>query len=115
MVRAKPNHLMNKATNNKYGLSERDKKTIRDILRKYPKVKTVYLFGSRAKGNNNPGSDVDLAIMNKGLDLKTVSRIKSEFEESSLPFRVDIINYPELTNKDLKDHIDRVGIPFLYQ
>ena len=35
-------------------------------------------------GNVDTGSDVDLAIMNEGLDLKTISRIKSDFEESSL-------------------------------
>jgi len=103
---------MNKNTKNKFGLSERDERTIRDILRKYPDVKTVYLFGSRAKGIPAPGSDVDLAIMNEGLDLLTIGRIKSEFEESSLPYRVDIVHYPALNHAELQDHIDRVGVPF---
>jgi uncharacterized protein len=103
---------MKSATSNPFGFSERDEQTIRDILRKYPDVKTVYLFGSRAKGTSDPGSDVDLAIMNEDLDRKTIGRIKSEFEESSLPYRVDIVNYPELTHKELKDHIDQIGVPF---
>ncbi len=103
---------MNNITTDRYGFSERDEQTIRGILKKYPVVKTVYLFGSRAKGNHNPGSDVDLAIMNEGADVKTIGRIKSDFEESSLPYRVDVVNYPALTYEKLKGHIDRIGVPF---
>mgnify|MGYP001044242920 CR=1 FL=1 len=96
----------------KYGLSERDISTIQDILMKYPDVKTVYIFGSRAVGKNKYGSDIDLAIMNEGLNNYIVGQIKGDLEESSLPYRVDIVVYPDLDHKNLKDHIDRVGSLF---
>ena len=100
---------MNDGSIDKYGLSERDIETIRGILMKYPEVLTVNIFGSRALGNYKQGSDVDLAILNEGVDHQTIARIKGDFEESSLPYRVDIVSYLGLDNAKLKDHIDRVG------
>ncbi len=46
--------------------------TLHDILYKYPEVLLVHIFGSRAKGTNKPGSDIDLAIMNKGTGSQTL-------------------------------------------
>ncbi len=101
-------------TNNKnqYGLTNRDMKTVQDIFRKYPDVKEVYLFGSRAKGNYKTGSDIDFAIMNEGVDSKTITKLLADFTESSLPFTVDLINFPTLKHTDLINHINRVGIVF---
>ncbi len=103
---------MKKGSTNKYGLSERDISTIQGILVKYPEVNNVLIFGSRATDSSKQGSDIDLAILNDGIDDKTISRIRGEFEESSLPYRVDIVLYAGLIHQNLKDHIDRVGISF---
>ncbi|MFC1765121.1 nucleotidyltransferase domain-containing protein [Planctomycetota bacterium] len=67
---------------------------------------------SRAKGNYRPGSDIDLAIMNTGVPDTTLRRITSNMEDSSLPYRVDLIDYHTVTHHELKDHIDRIGQPF---
>lgn len=106
---------MNKSIRNKFGLTERDMKTIRSVFKSFPEVKTVNLFGSRAKGNYRVGSDVDLAIMNRGVDSTTLSRIIGKFEESSLPYNIDLIDFTKLTKQDFIDHINRVGIPFFKQ
>lgn len=94
------------------GLTPRDVKTIHAIFKKYPAVKLVHIFGSRAKGTYKPGSDIDLAVINTGVNDELISKIKSEFEESSLPYMIDIINYPLLPHKELKEHIERVGTLF---
>ena len=70
------------------------------------------LFGSRAKGNYRLGSDVDLAIMNKGVDVKRLNKLKSNFEESSLPYKVDLVNFTRLEKQEFIEHIQRVGVPF---
>ena len=49
------------------GLQPGDLKSICSILAKEPTVEKAILFGSRAKGNYRPGSDVDIAL--KGKDL----------------------------------------------
>lgn len=97
---------------NKFGLAERDVDTIIAILKKHPEITLVHLFGSRANGNFKPGSDIDIALMNKGIPDKIISRLVSDFEESTLPYFVDVINYQTIQNADIKEHIDRVGQVF---
>jgi predicted nucleotidyltransferase len=55
-------------------------------FKKYPDVKSVLIFGSGARGKYKQGSDIDLAIMNNGVNDKLISKIKSDFQESSLPY-----------------------------
>jgi predicted nucleotidyltransferase len=95
-----------------FGLSDRDKRTLRGILEKYPAVQSVFIFGSRAKGSSCKGSDIDLAIMNEGVTDTIIAQMKADFQDSSLPYFVDVINYPALQHPELKSHIDRVGRPF---
>lgn len=92
-----------------HGLVERDLETIRKIFKNYPDVLHVHIFGSRVKGTYKKGSDIDLAIMNKGLKNRTLFSIKNDFEESSLPYIVDLVYFPELTHQEFIDHIRRVG------
>jgi predicted nucleotidyltransferase len=96
----------------KHGLSRRDISTMHAIFSKYPEVRRVCLFGSRAKGNHARGSDVDLAIMNEGVSNEAAGRIKGELEESSLPYSVDLLNYPDIEHNELRERIKRVGIDF---
>ncbi len=100
---------MNQVELNSFGLSARDLKTIIDIFYQYPSVERVHIFGSRAKGGYHAGSDIDLAIMNAGLDELTLTRVSGEFAESSLPYKVDLVNYHSIDNPAFVDHIDRVG------
>lgn len=100
-----------KAPSDAFGLSEKDRNIILYILKKFTEIRTVRIFGSRAKGNYKRGSDIDLAVMDPVED-RILGKIQSEFEDSNLPYRVDILCYPGLTHPELKEHIDRVGIVF---
>ena len=92
-----------------FGLSARNLHTLYEILAKYPDIQTVYIFGSRAKGNFHIGSDIDLAIMNAGLEPKTIRKVLDDCAESSLPFMVDLVDFSSLKNEALRQHIRRVG------
>lgn len=107
-----PNYSMNKKEKNAFGLTDRDIKTLQDIFKKHPDVQKVFIFGSRAKGTYKPGSDVDLAIMNEGVKDTFIREMESDFEDSSLPYTVDLVNYHTIKHPELKNHIDRVGLPF---
>jgi predicted nucleotidyltransferase len=96
----------------KTGLSDRDSATIIEIFKKYSDVALVTIFGSRAKGNYKKGSDIDLAIMNANVTPETITKLKGDFEESSLPYSVDLVNYANLNHIEMKEHIKRVGIVF---
>lgn len=98
---------------NIYGLTERDMKTIQDIFKRYSDITQVRLFGSRAKGNYKQGSDIDLVLMDTGVSSKVMSDIAFEFEESSLPYMVDLVNYPTLKHKNLLSILIELGLFFM--
>lgn len=70
------------------------RKIVNDILREHlaPGV-TVWVFGSRAEWTTKDSSDLDLALEGDGpLDPQTVMALELAFEESLLPFRVDVVD-----------------------
>ena len=95
-----------------HGLMERDRQTLFEIFEKFQEVKSVYLYGSRAKGTYKSGSDIDLAIMNGNVSPKTIRSIKAEIQDSNLPYFVDITDFTTLNHKELAEHIQRMGVPF---
>jgi len=60
-------------------------------LRKDIKPKRVILFGSRAAGKYNPGSDFDIALDGKKIDVRRMRELKEKLEEVSGLHKVDII------------------------
>lgn len=99
---------MDKVLWQQYGLSEVNGNRIRDVFSRFPEVQEAVLFGSRAKGNYRQGSDIDIAV--KGTISKDVlSALLVAFDETVLPYFVDIVAYDFVKNMALKEHIDRVG------
>ncbi|MGL4941703.1 MAG: nucleotidyltransferase domain-containing protein [Thermoguttaceae bacterium] len=93
-----------------HGLSERSLATIGQIFARYPAVERAVLYGSRAEGNYKPGSDIDLTLhTNDAFTHTDLLRIMGDFDDSTLPYMVDVSEYKTLQNDDLIAHIDRVG------
>lgn len=71
---------------------------IKNILKKYCSNCEVRVFGSRITNKFKKFSDIDIALVSKTkIDLATLSLIKSDFEESNLPYRVDILDWNMIT------------------
>ena len=93
-----------------FGLRPDDVEYIISSLSKFSEIEKASVFGSRAKGNNKPGSDVDIAIYGDKVTFDTVSRLHAILEEESpMPYYFDIVDFFHITHESLKDHIDRVG------
>jgi len=93
-----------------HGLSKRDLDEITDALRSFPEIEEAILFGSRAKGCYKPGSDVDIAIKGGTIEQSCVSRLSYMLnEESSLPYFFDIVHFEQISERELVEHIERVG------
>lgn len=60
----------------------------------------IFIFGSRAKNTNQKFSDIDIAIKDKNLNQENLAKIRFELEESSLPYKIDIVNFDEI-DKDI--------------
>lgn len=63
---------------------------VRNILKKYPY--TFYAFGSRVKGTQKKLSDLDLCFT-EDIPWSVRSHIDEDFEESDLPFKVDVVDW----------------------
>jgi len=99
--------------NNRFGITEKSYNYIVSYLKTKPQIETVILFGSRAKGNYKRGSDIDLAIKGKDSSPELAIDIESFInEEIPVPYTVDVVDYNSLKKKELKEHIDRVGVLF---
>lgn len=96
---------------NDFGLSENTIKILKDFFNKFPEIKMVKVYGSRAMGNYRSGSDIDFALFGD-LNKNLVKKISSEIDELNTPYMFDITDYATIQKKELKDHIDRVGKVF---
>ena len=94
------------------GLTESTAAQIRAVFANHPEVETVILYGSRAKGNYRQGSDIDLTLLGGGMTPNILGRIRSDFDDGSLPYRFDLSILSQVTDADLIDHIRRVGVVF---
>ena len=91
-------------------LDQRTTTRILNIFKEFDKVEKVILFGSRAKGTAKVGSDIDLALVGKGISFKDLCRMGARLEDLDLPNKIDLVEYNSITNPELKFHIERVGI-----
>lgn len=93
-----------------FGLTDSDLNYIVDTIKGIEEIEKAVIFGSRAKGNYNPGSDVDIAIYGEQITFDTLSYLHSRLEEQGpLPFFFDIVDYSHLEHQELKEHIEKVG------
>lgn len=94
----------------KYGLDDTEWDRLQKIFASYPAIKQVILYGSRAKGNYKPFSDVDITLVGDQLTRSELNRLTLDIDDLLLPYQFDISIFHKLTNPDLIDHIKRVGI-----
>ena len=96
-----------------FGLRDEDLSNNITTIRRFSEIEKAAIFGSRVKGNYNPGSDVDIAIWGNDISFSTLSRLHAILEEESpMPYFFDIVDYSHLNHEELKSHIDRAGIVF---
>lgn len=86
-------------------LLEQYKNIIIDIVKKHLPQCKVYLFGSRARGTNLEGADIDIALdASESVDLKLLFEITNAIEESKIPVYVDVVDL-HTVSEDLKKQI----------
>ena len=80
---------------------------VQSILQSYVPHSTVCAFGSRVSGTPKPASDLDLVIMaSKPLDLKIMDALQEAFATSTLPMKVDIVDWQRISPA-FRDIIER--------
>ncbi|MEZ5673114.1 MAG: nucleotidyltransferase domain-containing protein [Thiotrichaceae bacterium] len=90
-----------------FGLTEQTLTAIKNCLKHYPEINWVKIYGSRAKGNYQRGSDIDLAF-SSAVDYS--GDLLTALDELPTPYLFDVTHYETLKHHGLKAHIDRVGV-----
>ena len=96
----------------KFGLKAEIIEQVNCIFAKYPQIKKAIIYGSRAKGNYKAGSDIDLSLIGEDLILSILYAVELEIDDLLLPYTFDISIFNQISNPDLIEHINRVGLAF---
>lgn len=91
-----------------FGLKQRHIDLLNSVFGQYPQIEQVIVYGSRAKGNYKPGSDIDLTIMGE-LDYSSLMKLENQLDDLLLPYKIDLSLHHKINHPELIDHIQRVG------
>ena len=80
---------------------------IQKVWRRFPQIRWLKLYGSRALRRHRPGSDIDLAFSSKE---DCSAQLAAAFEELPTPCLVDVTHWESLRHEGLREHIERVGV-----
>ncbi len=92
-----------------HGLSDQAVAKVIRVLACFPQVEKAVLFGSRAKATHKRGSDIDLALVGRGLNWLVVGKIDDALDDLLLPYRFSLVIFGEKTDAAVAAHIRRVG------
>lgn len=95
-----------------YGLSDDTLHNICGVFSRHPAIEKAVLYGSRAKGNYRPGSDIDLTLYGDALTTPELGSIADELDDLLLPYKIDLSLFARLDHADLMEHIERAGVLF---
>ncbi len=96
-----------------FGLKPEVVEAIRAVLAQFDCITEAILYGSRAKGTYKVGSDIDLSLKTQGeLPKSLLLTIDSALDDLDLPYSFDISLLQQINNKNLLEHIERVGMVF---
>ena len=96
----------------KFGLKKLQFDQIASVFSNHEEIETVILYGSRAKGCQKQYSDIDITIVSDKINLTSLQKIEIELDDLMLPYKFDVSIYKTIQNKELLDHINRVGKVF---
>lgn len=94
----------------KHGLKEETIVGMQTIFSHFPEVGKAILYGSRAKGNFKPASDIDITLTGDLLNLDILNQIEWKLDDLLLPYTIDISIFKYLENEDLIENIKRDGM-----
>ena len=93
-----------------YGLTDIELQKLTAVFASNKHIEKAILYGSRAKGNFKPFSDVDIALVGDALTRNDLNHTLMEIDDLLLHYMFDISICHTLRNEALIKHIKSVGI-----
>ena len=72
-----------------------------------PYVEAIWLYGSRARGDNQPRAGIDIAITCPTADSRQWSTIMDIVENADTLLKIDCVRFDQIMNDKLKENILR--------
>ncbi len=91
-------------------LRDKDLATLRATFRRFPAVREVRVFGSRATGTARRASDLDLAISAPEAPASEWQAVLEALEEAPIVYSFDIVRMEDTQNPRLLAAIERDGV-----
>lgn len=95
-----------------YGLNDYVIEKIKKILSDSPAVAKAVLYGSRARGDHKPGSDLDLTLFGERLTTEELAKIANQLDDLLLPYTLDLSLFHLLEHGKLRQKILQEGVIF---
>lgn len=92
-------------------IDEATRKQIKDIVKRSLGGTSykIFVFGSRATGENRQWSDIDLGILSKEkIPGHVMIKIEGEFENSQIPYKIDLIDFQTVSDQFRKIALKKV-------
>ncbi len=95
-----------------HGLSPATVAAIHGVFAGRPEIEKAVLYGSRARGNFRPGSDIDLTLHGQDLTRARLGEIEDALDDLLLPYTIDLSIFDQLGPGPLREQIERLGREF---
>ena len=96
---------------NALALRDQDLAALRRTFRRFPCVREVRLFGSRATGHARRASDIDLAISAPDATAEQWLELTDALDETPIIYEFDVVRTERAHNPRLIEKIAREGVP----
>ena len=80
------------------------------LLGQYLAGVSVWAFGSRVKGTARADSDLDLVVFSTPEQFSSVQELREAFDESSLPFSVDVLIWNDISESFRKNISEKYSV-----
>ena len=94
------------ALNQAIDITPDQRDTLVSLLSRHLPNTEAWVYGSRGRGTSRMASDLDMVVFATPEQAREVSELRESFEESNLPFRVDLFIWDEVP-ESFREQIER--------
>ncbi|MCU0664226.1 MAG: nucleotidyltransferase domain-containing protein [Myxococcota bacterium] len=89
----------------RFGLDPHLVDLIQGVVARYDRVTQISIFGSRARGDYRPSSDIDLAVFGPTLTDLDFAKLKLDLDALPIIFKMDVVHVDKLGTGALRNKI----------
>ena len=90
-----------------FGLSLSAVRDLREVFARTPGVERVWIFGSRARGDQREHSDIDLAVDAPGLEREGFRALLGRLDHLATLYKIDAVQWQQASAGEFRAEIER--------